>query len=75
MFLLAFGPDRAQGSIAFLSFKLTDQMNRNMALIYSFTVCEQKTNHCARSGSLQHKAQYRCFQLLCFPAFLTSLLY
>ena len=47
--------------------------NRNIALIYSVTICEQKTKDCARSGSFQHKLQHRCFQLWCLPAFLTSL--
>ena len=37
--------------------------NRNIALIYSVTICEQKTKDCALSGSFQHKLQHRCFQL------------
>ena len=38
--------------------------NRNIALIYSLTICEQITKDCARSGSFQHiKLQPRCFQL------------
>ena len=37
--------------------------NRNIALIYSVTICEQKTKDCARSGSFQHKLQHHCFQL------------
>ena len=37
--------------------------NRNITLIYSFTICEQKTKECALSGSFQHKLQHRCFQL------------
>ena len=49
--------------------------NRNIAFIYSVTICEQKTKDCARSGSFQHKLQQHCFQLWCLPAFLTSLLY
>ena len=28
--------------------------NRNIALIYSVIICEQKTKDCARSGSFQH---------------------
>ena len=49
--------------------------NRNIALNYSVTICEQKTKDCARSGSFQHKLQHHCFQLWCLPGFLTSLLY
>ena len=37
--------------------------NRNIALIYSVTICEQKAKDCARSGSFQHKLQHHCFQL------------
>ena len=37
--------------------------NRNIALIYSVTICEQKTKDCAQSGSFQHKLQHHCFQL------------
>ena len=50
--------------------------NRNIALIYSVIICEQKTKDCARSGSFQHKLQHhKCFQLWCLPGFLTSVLY
>ena len=33
--------------------------NRNIALIYSLTICEQKTKDCSRSGSFQHKLLHR----------------
>ena len=50
--------------------------NRNIALIYSVTICEQKTlRRNARSGSFQHELQHRCFQLWRLPAFKTRLLY
>ena len=48
MFLLAFlGPDCARRSISYLSFRslLT---NTDTAFIYSVTICEQKTEDCAR---------------------------
>ena len=52
MFLLAFlGPDHAQRSIAFLSF-WNLQTNTDTAFIYSVTICEQKTEDCARSPLL-----------------------
>ena len=35
----------------------------NIALIYSVTICEQKTKDCARLGSFQHKLQHRCFKV------------
>ena len=47
--------------------------NRNIVLIYSVIICEQKAKDCARSGSFQHNLQHRCFQLWCLPAFITSL--
>ena len=31
--------------------------NKNVALIYSITICQKKTKDCAPSGSLQHKLQ------------------
>ena len=40
--------------------------NRNVALIYSVTICQQKTKDCARSGSFEHNPQHRCFRLRCF---------
>ena len=46
--------------------------SRNIALIYSVTICEEKTKDCAQSGSFQHYLQHRCFQLWCLPAFLTN---
>ena len=49
--------------------------NRNIALIYSVIICEQKTKDCVGWGSFQHNLQHRCFQLWCLPGFLTSLLY
>ena len=33
--------------------------NRNIALIYSVTICEQKTENCARPESFQHKLQHK----------------
>ena len=47
--------------------------NRNIALVYSVTIYEQKTKDCARLGSFQHKLHHHCFQFWCLPAFLTSL--
>ena len=35
--------------------------NKNVALIYSVTICQQKTKDCALSGCLQHKLQHCCF--------------
>ena len=46
--------------------------NRDIALIYSVTICEEKIKDCARSRSFQHYLQHRCFQLWCLPAFLTD---
>ena len=42
---------------------------RNIALIYSVTICEQKAKDCALLWSFQQKLQPRCFQLWCMPAF------
>ena len=36
--------------------------NKNVALIYSVTCCEQKTKDCARAESFQHKL-HRCSYL------------
>ena len=36
--------------------------NRNIALIYSVIIFEQKKDS-ARSGSFQHKLHHRCFHL------------
>ena len=61
MFFSFFGPDSEfhdQVSIPIILNLLT---NRNIALIYSVTICEQKD--CALSGSFQHKLQHHCFQL------------
>ena len=49
--------------------------NKNVALIYSVTICQQKTKDCALSGCFQHKRQYCCFYHWCLPLFITSLLY
>ena len=43
--------------------------NRNVAVIYSVTICEQKTKDYARSGSFQHKPQHRFFLFLILSAF------
>ena len=47
-------------------------INRNISLIYSVTIFEQKTKDCTRSGSLQHDLQHLCFQLWCLPAPVSS---
>ena len=48
---------------------------RNMALIYSATICNKKQRiACARSWSFQNNLQHRCFHLWCLRAFITSLL-
>ena len=59
--------DGAQRSIPFLSFSilLTD---KNVALIYSVTVCEQKSKGCAPSGSFQKNAAAPLFLSLMFAA-------
>ena len=49
--------------------------NKNVALIYSVTICEQRTKDCAPSGSFQHKVKHCCFYLRCLPSFITSPLY
>ena len=74
MFLLAFWTWHCTtfNSIPIILNLLT---NRDIALIYSVIICEQKTKDCARSGSFQQKLQHHCFQLWCLPGFLTSLLY
>ena len=44
--------------------------NKNVALIYSVTICQQKTKDCALSGCFQHKLQLRVlFLSLMFPTF------
>ena len=49
--------------------------NKNVALIYSVTICEQKTKDCAcPSESSQHKLQHCCFYLGRLPSFIISLL-
>ena len=49
--------------------------NKNVALIYSVTICEQTTKDCAPLGSFQHKVKHCCFYLRCLPSFITSSLY
>ena len=72
MFLLAF-LDLTAHNVQEHSYIILNLLtNRNIALIYSVTICEQKTKDCARSGSFQHKLQHRCFQIWCLPAFITS---
>ena len=46
--------------------------NRNISLIYSVTICEQRTKDFAQPGSFSHELRHRCFQLWCLPAFITS---
>ena len=65
VFVSFFRSDSAQRAILNL---LT---NRNIALIYSITICEQETKDFVLSRSFQHKLQHRCFQLSCSPAFIT----
>ena len=40
--------------------------NKNVALLYSVTIWEQKTKDCTPSGSFQHKLQYHWFLLYFF---------
>ena len=49
--------------------------NKNVALINSVTICEQRTKDCAPSGSFQHKVKHCCFYLRCLPPFIKSPLY
>ena len=71
VFVSFVGPDREHCPVAFLSF----WTYWPIALINSVTICEQKTEDCARTGSFQHKLQHRFFSAWCLPAFITSLLY
>ena len=48
--------------------------NKDVALIYSVTICQQKTKDCALSRYFQHKLQHCCFYHWCLPLFITSLL-
>ena len=69
MFLFAFlGPECARPSIAYLSFwsLLT---TRNIALIYSVTICEQKTEDCARWGRILTQTIASLFSTLMFAGF------
>ena len=45
---------------------------RNIALMYSVTICEHKAKYCELLGSFQQKLQPRCFQLWCLPVFIIS---
>ena len=66
MFLLAFVDltvHNVQSVFNSVPIILNSLANRNIAMIYSLTICEQKTKDCARSGSFQHKLQRHCFQL------------
>ena len=50
--------------------------NGNVALVYSVTICCQKSGlSTARLGSFQHKLQHRFFNFDVCAAFITSLLY
>ena len=62
MFLLAF-LDLTGTTVNSIPIILNLLANRNIALIHSVTICEQKTKDCARSGGFQHKLQHHCFQL------------
>ena len=52
VFLLAFLDLTVHNSIAIILNLLT---NKNIALIYSVTICELKTTDCARLGSFRRK--------------------
>ena len=52
VFLLAFLDLTVHNSIAIILNLLT---NKNIALIYSVTICELKTTDCAPLGSFRHK--------------------
>ena len=71
-FVICFcGPESAQRSKEFLSFLWPI---KNVALIYSVTICQQKTKDCALSRCFEHKLQDCCFYHWCLPLFITSLL-
>ena len=61
MFLIAFLLYLTATTFNSIPITLNLLTSRNIALIYSVTICEQKTNDCARSRSFQHKLQHRCF--------------
>ena len=62
-FLLAF-LDLTAHNVQQHSYHFELLTNRNIVLIYSVTIFEQKkTKDCARSGSFRNKLQHRCFQL------------
>ena len=46
--------------------------NKNVALIYSVTICQQKTKDCALSRYFQHKLRHCCFYHWCLPLFITN---
>ena len=46
--------------------------NKNVALIYSVTICQQKTKDCALSRCFEHKLQHCCFYHWCLLLFITS---
>ena len=59
--------DGAQRSIPFLSFSIL-LTNKSVALIYSVTVCGQKSKDCTPSGSFQQNAAAPLFLSLMFAA-------
>ena len=59
--------DGAQRSIPFLSFSILST-NKNVALIYSVTICGQKSKDCAPSRSFQHNTAVPLFLSLMFAA-------
>ena len=61
--------DGAQRSIPFLSFSIL-LTNKSVALIYSVTVCGQKSKDCAPSRSFQHNTAVPLFLCLMFAVLL-----
>ena len=59
-YTFSFGLDGAQPSIAFPSFGSL-MTNKNVALINSVTIYEQKTKDCEPLGNFQHKLLHRYF--------------
>ena len=47
--------------------------NKNVALIYCVTICQQKTKDCALSGCFQHKLQHCCFYDWGLPLFIITM--
>ena len=64
VFLLAFLDLTVYNSIAIILNLLT---NKNIALIYSVTICELKTTDCARLGSFRHKPLFSTVMFAGFP--------